>query len=96
MKKENYDNLMQKVILELKNANERKKLLMHACCAPCSSACIERLIEDFDITVYFYNPNMDSIEEYSRRAEEQKRLCKIFGVDCVIEDYSSNEFYNSV
>lgn len=96
MNKENYDRLMQKVVLELKNDSERKKLLMHACCAPCSSACIERLMDCFDITVYFYNPNMDSIMEYNRRAEEQKRLCEILGVDCVIEKYNPNEFYDSV
>ena len=96
MNKENYDRLMQKVVLELKNDSERKKLLMHACCAPCSSPCIERLMDCFDITVYFCNPNMDSVKEYNRRAEEQKRLCEILGVGCVIEKYNPNEFYDSV
>lgn len=93
MNKENYDNLMQKVI---KSLSSRKKLLLHACCAPCSTACIERLKDAFDLTVYFYNPNMDSIEEYQHRAEEQKRLCKELGIDLVVEEYNESEFYGNV
>jgi predicted adenine nucleotide alpha hydrolase (AANH) superfamily ATPase len=96
MNRENYDSLMQKVVSKLKNSTDKKKLLMHACCAPCSSSCIERLKYAFDITIYFYNPNMDSIEEYFRRAEEQRKLCEKMGVDCVVVDYNPQEFYNNV
>lgn len=76
-----------------------KKLLLHACCAPCSTACIERLIEDFDITVYFYNPNMDSIKEYEKRAEEMKRFLSVAYKDkvgLITEDYLPNEYLNAV
>ena len=76
-----------------------KKLLLHACCAPCSTACIERLIEDFDITVYFYNPNMDSKEEYEKRAEEIKRLLSVAYKDkvgLITEDYLPSEYLNAV
>ena len=76
-----------------------KKLLLHACCAPCSTACIERLIEDFDITVYFYNPNMDSKEEYEKRAEEIKRFLSVAYKDkvgLITEDYLPNEYLNAV
>ena len=76
-----------------------KKLLLHACCAPCSTACIERLIEDFDITVYFYNPNMDSKEEYEKRAEEIKRFLSVAYKDkvgLITEDYLPSEYLNAV
>lgn len=92
----NYDQVMNDIIGQLKKTSERKKLLMHSCCAPCSSACIERLKEYFDITIFFYNPNMDTLKEYQCRAEEQKRLCNILDVDCVIEDYNSQDFYSAV
>ena len=75
--KVNYDNLMQEQIKKLQG---RAKLLLHSCCAPCSSAVIERLKEHFDITVYYYNPNIDDREEFVLRAKEQERLCKELGV----------------
>ena len=96
MKNVDYNRLMEKTVSELKTLKERKKLLLHTCCAPCSSACIERLKDDFDITAYFYNPNMDTAEEYFYRAEEQKRLCEAFNVNLVVENYKPNEFYSAV
>ena len=72
MNKINCDAVMQNIIGELKG--EKKRLLLHSCCAPCSTACIERLKDFFDITVYYYNPNIDGKKEFDLRAEEQKRL----------------------
>ena len=54
----------------------RKKLLLHSCCAPCSSYVLEYLSDYFDITVFYYNPNISEKEEYSRRVEEQIRLLR--------------------
>ena len=71
---------------------EKKSLLLHACCAPCATVCIERLKESFDLTVYFYNPNMDGFDEYVKRANELKRLCEMLRVKCVMADYDSDEF----
>ncbi len=88
----NYNKEMEKVISSNQKLNVKPKLLLHCCCAPCSSACIERLKDAFDITAYFYNPNMDSFEEYSLRAEEQKRLCAEFNIDYKIEEYEPKEF----
>lgn len=96
MRVENYDKLMEKTISELKKTGTRKKLLLHACCAPCSSACIERLKSVFDVTVYFYNPNMDTLEEYTHREKEQIRLCEVLGVDCFVAEYNPQEFYSEV
>ena len=96
MNKVNYDTLMIKEIERIKEKNAKPKLLLHSCCAPCSSACIERLKEHFDLTVYYYNPNIDGEEEYDKRANEQIRLCKLLGVNCIIEKFSSNDFYDKV
>lgn len=49
-------------------------LLLHSCCAPCSSACLERLKDVFDITVLYYNPNIDDEGEYAKRKVEQIRF----------------------
>ncbi len=67
----NYDVLMQK---EMEKFNHKKKLLLHSCCGPCSSAVILRLKDYFDITILYYNPNIEPEEEYIKRKNEQKRL----------------------
>ena len=72
----NYQKEMEKIISRLQG--EKKSLLLHSCCAPCSSAVLEKLQEIFDITVFFYNPNISDMEEYEKRVEEQKRLIQAF------------------
>lgn len=57
---------------------ERQKILLHSCCAPCSTAVIERLINDFDITILYYNPNIYPEEEYLKRKEEEIKYIKLF------------------
>ena len=93
----NYDNEMEKVIKELKFV---PKLLLHSCCAPCSSAVITKLKDYFDITVIYYNPNIEPYEEYIKRKEEQKRLItlldsknKIDFIDC---DYDNDKYHELV
>lgn len=92
----NYDKEMALIIKENLNANIKPKLLLHACCAPCSTACIERVKDFFDLTVYFYNPNMDSEEEYEKRLAEQERLCKEWSISLIKEDYRCEDFYSVV
>ena len=70
------------------------KLLLHSCCAPCSSSCIERLSPLLDLTIYYYNPNIDGEEEFNKRAFEQERLCKIKGVSFIKEEFIPNEFFS--
>ncbi len=89
----NFDREMMKRIKEL---NGKSKLLLHSCCAPCSSACIERLKPFFDLTVYYYNPNIDGEEEFNKRASEQKRLCENFNVSFIEEAFIPTEFYKEV
>lgn len=89
---ESYDKLMQE---QLKTA-AGKKLLLHCCCAPCSSACLERLKDVFKITVLFYNPNIPD-KEYERRKSELIRFISETGwadyLDC---DHDESKFYSAV
>ena len=73
--KNNYDLIMENIIEEYCK-NSKPKLLLHSCCAPCSSSTLERLIEFFDITILFYNPNISPKMEYEKRLEELKRFVK--------------------
>ncbi len=92
MRVENFDKNMQKILDNLAKEGVKPRLLLHSCCAPCSSACLERIKDYFDITVFYYNPNLDSKEEFNLRAKEQERLCALFGVNCVVVDYNADEF----
>ena len=81
--KTNFDIKMQDQINGMKKG---AKLLLHSCCAPCSTACLQRLKDDFTITVLYYNPNIDDEEEYQKRKAEQIRLLRQTGwadfLDC--------------
>ena len=72
----NYQKQLEEVIKQEKN--NRKKLLLHSCCAPCSSYVLEYLREYFDITVFFYNPNISNAVEYEKRLQEEKRLIEAY------------------
>lgn len=74
--KVNYSKELEKRIQGFQRNGEVPKLLLHACCAPCSSHCLEYLREFFDVTVFFYNPNITEHEEYYKRVAEEKRLIK--------------------
>lgn len=63
---------------ELKNLDGVPKLLLHVCCAPCSSYVLEYLSNYFAITVFYYNPNIDTYEEYNKRMEESRRFTNEF------------------
>ena len=88
----NYDRLMMEEIESLNG--ERKSVLLHTCCGPCSSACIERLREYLDVTVYFYNPNVEPMEEYLKRKETQIKLLKELDIPYIDADYD-NDYYRS-
>jgi len=71
MNKINYQKELEKIIASL---TEPKKVFLHSCCAPCSSYCMEYLRRYFNVTVFYYNPNIMHAEEYQKRVAEQKRL----------------------
>lgn len=70
----NYQKELEKQINQFLKENRVPTLLLHSCCAPCSSYCLEYLSNYFLITVFFYNPNISPSSEYEKRVEEQKRL----------------------
>lgn len=73
-----------------------KKLLLHSCCGPCSTAVIDTLKNDYDITIFFYNPNIDCDEEYEHRLAEQKRYCVELGINVLEEGFAPKDFYDVV
>lgn len=72
--KQNYQLMLDKTLNDIKKEGIRPTLLLHACCAPCSSYVLEYLNGYFDITVFFYNPNITENAEYTKRADELIRL----------------------
>ena len=87
-------NLECEKILNSINLEHKPSLLLHSCCAPCSSAVLERISKYFKITILFYNPNITDYEEYLKRKEELKRLIKDVGYDIKIMDcdYDKEKF----
>ena len=71
LNKRNYQKELDNITAKLE---KRPRLLLHSCCAPCSSYCMEYLCQFFDITIYYYNPNITDPNEYSHRVSEQQRL----------------------
>ena len=67
----NYEKLMEEQIL---NSKEGSSLLLHACCAPCSSAVLERLASHFKISILYYNPNITEEKEYQKRLDELRKF----------------------
>ena len=74
MNKVNYGRMLDEKMAELEKSGEKPSLLLHACCAPCSSHTLLFLHEHFDITLYFCNPNISPESEYLHRVSEIKRL----------------------
>lgn len=91
----NYDKLMTETV---KGLGRKPTLLLHSCCAPCSSYCIEELVKFFRLTVFYYNPNIDTDAEYEKRKNEQKRFIAEFApeVEFIGEEHESEEFYKAV
>ncbi len=94
----NYALILDDLIKENKKAGLRPTLLLHACCAPCSSYVLEYLSEHFDITVLFYNPNITSKEEFDFRESELYRLIDEMPLNQTVKiitlPYDPNEFYS--
>ncbi|MBP1563778.1 MAG: epoxyqueuosine reductase QueH [Oscillospiraceae bacterium] len=84
----------------IKTLEKPPKLLLHCCCAPCSSYVLEYLSDFFEITCFFYNPNISPSEEYEKRAAELERLITAQyhknPVSLIVEKYNPEEFYAAV
>lgn len=97
MTNRNFQKELERLIEQNQKQGIVPTLLLHSCCAPCSSYCIEYLSQFFYITVYYYNPNISEREEYQKRVKEQKRLITSmptkYPVQFVEGQYDPQDFY---
>ncbi len=106
-RKRNYQNELEKIIKKADHDNP-PSLLLHACCAPCSSYCLEYLSKYFKVTVFYYNPNITPWEEYRKRVAEEKKLIAAYNSEIIWgereghpigireADYEPSKFYDAV
>ena len=87
----NFDELMTQ---EIKNLKHKPSLLLHICCAPCSSGVLDRLIKHFNVTALFYNPNISEKEEYEKRKEEFLKFNKTakYNISIIDCEHSPSDF----
>jgi hypothetical protein len=110
MNKRNYQRELEQILAKLDEKGEEDvcreqkppRLFLHSCCAPCSSYVLEYLCKYFSITVFYYNPNISSDDEYRRRMEEQKRLIEAYNregrghhISIIEGDYEPEKFYEA-
>lgn len=97
MNNRNYQKELEKIIERNQNESRVPRLLLHSCCAPCSSYVLEYLSRYFAITVFYYNPNISPREEYEKRVEEQRRLIEKLPakhpITFVAGEYEPDRFY---
>lgn len=89
----NYNEEMKKII---KTFDNKKTILLHSCCGPCSSSVIERIKSYFDITILYYNPNIEPKEEYEKRKSEQIRLLKELNIKYMDCDYDNDIYHEKI
>lgn len=96
MNKINYNKACEAMIEQNKREDRVPSLLLHSCCAPCSSYTLEWLSQHFRITVFYYNPNISPQEEFEKRKEEQQRLIDAmpagYPISLIEGAYNYNEF----
>ena len=93
-------NYQKELDRKLKNLDGVPRLLLHSCCGPCSSYCLEYLSEYFEVTVFYYNPNIYPSEEYDERIEEQKKIIRHTDakhpIHLIEGDYDTARYYAAV
>ena len=96
----NYQIILDKTLDDIVKNNMKPKLLLHVCCAPCSSYVLEYLTKYFDITVFYYNPNISSIDEYNKRLIEEERFVKEYPFNQIIKvihgKYDNEKFEETI
>ena len=99
MQKPNYQRMLEQLIASIPEG-EAPRLLLHSCCAPCSSYCLEYLAKHFRITLLYYNPNISPREEFDKRTAELRRLVEElpmkYPAEVVVPEYRPGEFYSAV
>lgn len=85
-----------KKFLDTIDKNNKPTLLLHTCCAPCSTHTIKTLLPYFKITVFYSNDNIYPFEEYNKRLVEEENFCKLFGIDVIHDTYNNNDYLNAI
>lgn len=96
----NYQLIMEEELKKIESTGEKPVLLLQCCCAPCSSAVLERLKEHFNLKLYFYNPNIYPQEEYEKRLLQFDKLLSNTdypnGIETLSARYNQEEFFNAI
>ena len=98
----NFQKLLDEELVLIKEKGIKPKLLIHACCGPCSSYVIEYLSNYFDITIFYYNPNIYPTNEFVRRYDELDKLINEFNINnnkeikLLLKDNGNKEFYEAI
>ena len=92
----NYQLVLDNTLKEIIESGKRPKLLLHVCCAPCSSYVLEYLNKYFDITVFYYNPNISSEEEYNKRLNEERRFVSEYPFENSVKEVVNGEYNNEL
>ena len=89
----NYNLECEKILASI-DLNNKSSLLLHACCAPCSSSVLEKIAKYFNITILFYNPNITDYQEYLKRKDELEKFITLVGYDIKLLDcnYDKDKF----
>lgn len=98
--KKKYSSILENILNNIEKDNIKPKLLLHSCCAPCSSYVIEYLTKYFDITIFYYNPNISPYDEYLKRKDEQIKLIEkinaINKLDITYCDYDNDVYEDKI
>ncbi len=96
----NYNKIMEEKLVEIKDSGKIPSILLHSCCAPCSSHVIDTLTNYFNITILYYNPNIEPLEEYEKRKQEEIRFINEYPaknqlniMDC---DHENNKYHETI
>ena len=83
---------------EISVTKQKRKLLLHSCCGPCSSYCLEYLNKYFDITIFYSNSNIDSLDEFNKRVETQKEIIEKMNlnVEIVVDTYNESDYIKAI
>ena len=86
IERESEEKLKRQAFQPEQETPEKRRILLHSCCGPCSTACIERLLPDYKVTIFYYNPNITDRDEYEKRKANQIKFIEAFNEDVPEED----------
>ncbi|MBQ5955092.1 MAG: epoxyqueuosine reductase QueH [Firmicutes bacterium] len=86
IERESEEKLKRQAFQQEQETPEKRRILLHSCCGPCSTACIERLLPDYKVTIFYYNPNITDRDEYEKRKANQIKFIEAFNEDVPEED----------